>query len=225
MVDNPTPTDTPQDPAVADPVDPNVTPEDPQTPKPETEEPTLLGDKGENPPKEPGQEQDEPKGDTPTEGIPEKYEFKLGEGIEVDQETLDLFSPVFKELGLDNEKAQKLVDAYVPLVSGMEERLKQQSLDDFKDIVKGWKADTLKELGPDSDKKLATCAKAINHFGDDNFRAALDQTGLGNHPEFVKFMIKVGNTIKEDTFIDPKNQMPGSTPQDQLNNLYPTMKK
>ena len=212
-VAEPTPTPTPETPAV---------PETPETP--EAEEPTLLG----KDPKEPAAKADEPTGDEPKETpgeAPESYDFKLAEGVELDKATLDLFAPVFKELGLDNSKAQKLVDTYVPVIQGMEERIKQDSINDYKEIVKGWKADTLKQLGEDSDKKMAVCARAINKFGDDNFRAALDQTGLGNHPDFVKFMIKVGETVTEDPLTDPVNtNMPGQTDQGKLNLLYPTMK-
>jgi len=230
MVEPITPAVTPQDPAIVEPTptptpDPTPTPADPEAdPKPaEEEDPTLLGAD----PKDPAANADEPKGDDPKAEpgtVPESYEFKLAEGIELDQATLDLFSPVFKELGLDNAKAQMLVDTYVPVVQGLEEKIKQDSLNDFKEIVKGWKDATLKELGADSDKKLAICARGINKFGDDNFRAALDQTGLGNHPEFVKFMIKVGETVTEDPLVDPVNSMPGSTSQDKLNQMYPTMK-
>jgi len=229
MVEPINPTATPQDPVA--PVTPAVEPTPTPTPDPQTppvEDPTLLGKKPDSATPEPGQKTDTPKepGEEAEPGlVPDTYEIKLEEGMVLDQGTLDMFSPIFKELGLTNDGAQKLVNAYVPMISSLEERIKQQSLNDFKEIVAGWKTETLKQLGPDSDQKMAVCARAINQFGDDNFRAALDQTGLGNHPEFVKFMIKVGETIKEDTFIDPKlPTMPGQTDQEKLNKMYPTMK-
>jgi len=217
------PAATPQ--APADPVTPSEPGStEPQPTNQEADEPTLLGDRGEEDPKEDGGEPDGSGEEDSQEGtVPEKYEFKLDEGVEVDQETLEMFSPIFKELGLSNEKAQKLVDAYVPTINGLEEKLKKQSLDQFKQIVEGWKQDTLKDLGTDADKKLAVCAKAINKFGDDSFREALDQTGLGNHPSFVKFMVKVGETVTEDTFVDPKSPAPGQTGADKLKQMYPTM--
>jgi hypothetical protein len=157
--------------------------------------------------------------------VPEKYEIKLDEGFELDQGSLDLFTPIFKELGITNEGAQKLVDTYVPMIQGMEEKIRKESLDEFKKITDGWKADTLKELGPDSDKKLAICAKAINKFGEEGLRDALDQTGFGNHPLFVKFVMRVGEIVSEDTVSDQPKRIPGSTGQEQLNKMYPTMTK
>jgi hypothetical protein len=190
------------------------------------EDTTLLGaetKKVEGDPKPATDGKDVPKEEGSKE-VPEKYEIKIPEGLEFDQAALDLFTPIFKELGISEEGAQKLVDAYVPTLEGMEQRMREQSLKQYKEIVEGWKKETLAELGTDSSKKLALCAKAINKYGGDNLRAALDQTGMGNHPEFVKFMLRVGETITEDAFIDPKNPLPGQTSEAKLKAMYPTMK-
>ena len=224
MVEPITPTDTPQEPVAP------VTTETPPAAEPTTidqDETTLLGNKGEAEPKEPGQT-DEPKDeDKPIEGVPEKYEVNMAEGIELDQATLELFTPIFKELGLENEGVQKLADVYVPLAQNIEEQVRQKSLEEFSEMKKEWKAETLNQLGADSDKQLAVCAKAIDTFGGgDEARELLDQTGIGNHPVFVRMMINAGNTIKEDTFIEPKvPTLPGQTPDEQLKKLYPTMNK
>ena len=236
MVEPITPTDTPQDPVVpaVDPaavpaVDP--TPTDPAPADPalaDPEEGTLLGKKGDAEPKDPGKNDDGTDAtDKPIEGVPEKYDLKMGEGVELDQETLELFTPIFKELGLENEGVQKLADVYVPLAQNIEEQVRQKSLEEFSEMKKEWKAETLNQLGADSDKQLAVCAKAIDTFGGgDEARELLDQTGIGNHPVFVRMMINAGNTIKEDTFIEPKvPTLPGQTPDEQLKKLYPTMNK
>lgn len=189
------------------------------------EDGTLLGKAGEKP-EDGGQENtDATEEEAPKEKVvPEKYEIKLGEGQELDQATLDLFTPIFKELGIDNEGAQKLAEAYAPVLQAAEEKAKKRGLEDFEEIKKGWKAETLKTLGADADKKMAVCAKVINTYGSDELREVFDQTGLGNHPVVVRFMLKAGENLKEDDFIDPVNLRPGQTQEEVLNKLYPTMK-
>lgn len=189
------------------------------------EEGTLLGKSGEKP-EDGGQEKtDAAEDETPKEKVvPEKYEIKLGDGLELDQATLDLFTPIFKELGIDNDGAQKLAEAYAPVLQAAEEKAKKRGLEDFEEIKKGWKAETLKELGADADKKMSVCAKVINTYGSNKLREVFDQTGLGNHPEVVRFMLKAGENLKEDDLVDPVNLRPGQTQQDVLNKLYPTMK-
>src|SRR6185437_10360924 len=51
-----------------------------------------------------------------TDGPPESYDFKAPEGKELNSKFLDRATPVFKELGLSQANAQKLVDTYNELV-------------------------------------------------------------------------------------------------------------
>jgi len=50
--------------------------------------------------------------DAKPEGPPEKYEFQLPDGMELDQEALAEFDPIARELNLNNEQAQKLASIY-----------------------------------------------------------------------------------------------------------------
>ncbi|NCB43090.1 MAG: hypothetical protein EOM59_10785 [Clostridia bacterium] len=151
--------------------------------------------------------------------VPEKYDIKLPDGVELDTETLDIFSPIFKELNLPAEGVQKLVDAYVPLVTGVVEKSRQESLKEFQKITEEWKSETMKELGSDSKTKLSYVGKAVQKFGDNELKELMNSTGVGNHKALVRFLSKVGQTISEDAFV------PGSAPtkQDPLAIMYPTM--
>lgn len=186
----------------------------------EVEQPTLAG--GEETPAEqaPGSEGKETKAaDKPV--VPEKYEIKVPEGMELDAAMLEAFTPVFKELGITQEQAQKLAEAYAPLIGNKMEEAKKQALKDYQDIVEGWKKDTIKELGLESAKQLAFAARARNKFGDEKFKAMINETGIGNHPALVRFLINVGKTISEDKFVD--STKPGGT--NPMDVMYPTMKK
>jgi len=195
-----TPTETNQETPEAE-VTPEVTPES-------NEEKTLVESEIED--------SGEKKAD-----VPEKYEIKLGEGQELDQGLLDAFTPIFKELGLSQEAVQKLAETYVPLVNDTAEKVRQESMNAYKQLVEGWKSETMKELGANSKQELSYCGKAIQKFGDNKLREALQETGMGNHPALVNFMRKVGKTISEDTFVDGNS----AARQDPLNIMYPSMKQ
>ncbi len=45
-------------------------------------------------------------------------------------------------------------------------------------------------------------ARALDRFGGDGFREFLDQHGLGNHPQVVRFAFQAGALISEDTTLE-----------------------
>ncbi len=138
-----------------------------------------------------------------TEGAPEKYEpFKLPADVTVNQPILDEFHNLAKELNLSQEKAQKLVDLQLKHV----ETFAQTMQDEFQKIKDGWKADTKKALGTNLQPSLVTAGRAIEKLGTPELRQMLNQTGVGNHPELVKFFVEVGKLVSEDKVVDGKNK-------------------
>lgn len=136
-------------------------------------------------------------------GAPEKYaDFTVPEGIEVDAPMLEEFKTVAKEQNLTQAGAQKLVDLQVKHVQKIADSL----LDEFNQTVRAWKAETMAGLGADSKKQLTYAGRALERFGTPELRAILKSTGVANHKEMVKFCIKVGKTVSEDTIVDGKNK-------------------
>lgn len=141
-------------------------------------------------------------------GPPETYELKLsipGEDgkpreIEMDAVLLEKATPVFKEMGFTNEQAQKLA----PLALEVQNRMLQQQADNHDAMKADWaktaKADP--EIGGNKfNEHLAASAKALDALGapkGSDFRALLDDTGLGNHPEMIRMFSKVGKIVGED---------------------------
>ncbi len=143
-------------------------------------------------------EGDKPK-DGKAEGVPEAYEFKAPEGQELDTAAVEAFTPIAKELGLTNDQAQKLVDLYA---AQMANAAKGQQ-DAFTAIRDGWVASVRNDPeigGGKLEGNLAIAAKAIDQFGGPELRQALNETGVGDNPAVIKFMIKVGKAISEDNF-------------------------
>lgn len=138
------------------------------------------------------------------EGAPEAYEFKAPEGQELDQAAVEAFTPIAKELNLSNEQAQKLVDLYAAQIKGQQ--------DAYNAVRDGWVSSVKNDPeigGAKLEGNLAVAAKAIDQFGGPELRQALNETGVGDNPAIVKFMIKVGRAISEDNFPRGSSGDPG----------------
>lgn len=141
------------------------------------------------------------------DAVPETYEaFTVAEGLELNPEVMTEFSALAKELGLSQEKAQKLVDLQSKLALG-EDTARQEALTKaLDDQTKAW-AEQIKndpELGGAKfEATKATAVKAMQAFGSDPLRQILNESGLGNNPEFVRLFHKIGLAISEDHIVIP----------------------
>lgn len=131
------------------------------------------------------------------QAAPEKYEFKAPEGREYDPKVIEAYSEVAKELNLPQEAAQKMIDKIAPL---MEARQVEQIQSVKNEWAEASKAD--QEFGGDKlNENLAVAKKALDKFGSPELRALLNDSGLGNNPEVIRFMYRAGRAISEDTFV------------------------
>ena len=145
-----------------------------------------------------------PAAETKPAGAHEKYEFKAPEGRAYDADLLGAFSEAAKAANLPQDAAQKLLDTMAPTLAA---RIDAQT----KAIQEGWaeasRAD--KEFGGDKlQENLAYAKKAMDQFSPNAadgtksaFRQLLDNSGLGNNPEFLRFAVRVGKAISEDGFV------------------------
>lgn len=163
----------------------------PPTPK----EPSLLN-------------KEEPKSAEPPKA-PEKYaDFKLPDGVKLEPETLTAANEVFKELGLPQEGAQKLVDFHVKQL----QKAAQDPVDAWGNMVKEWGEKTAADpdIGPKLKEVKATIGKAYDTLvtlaGDKGpamretvaeFKSVMDLTGAGNHPAFVKMLSALASAVVE----------------------------
>ncbi|EOH2999440.1 peptidase [Citrobacter freundii] len=208
-------------------------PSEPSAPAADAQAPAADPAKPEGDKPQPGAEGDKPQDDKPAdgdkpadkpddkeqkqEGAPEKYEFKAGEGVELDTEALKDFEPVARDLNLTNEQAQKLVDAYPKILAGVQQRQAEA----WQKQTEGW-AETVKadkEIGGDKlTANLSAAQRALEQFGDPELKEYLDSTGLGNHPALVKAFIKVGKAMSEDKVVTGGHESGGS---DLISAFYP----
>ena len=140
------------------------------------------------------------------ETVPEKYEFKLPEGVELSEEKYKAFEPIAKELGLTNEKAQRLVELYTQMqnqdATSIKEQLANASKSEFEakqsEYIEQAKSD--KEFGGvNFEKNLAKANNALSRFANEEFIAELKKSGFANHPAMIKTWFNVAKAISEDT--------------------------
>lgn len=150
---------------------------------------------------------------------PDTYaDFVMPEGVTVDQAMLAEATPLFKELGLTQEQAQKLVDFQAKQVQASS----QSQTDSFNQLMNEWQEQSRndKEFGGDKfEENVSIARSAIDKFGTPELKQLLEDHGVGNHPEVIRFMINVGKTTQED--VPGGNTNPTSKAQDIVSLLYP----
>jgi len=137
--------------------------------------------------------------------VPEKYDLKLPEGSPLKADAIDKIAAIAKERGLSNEEAQAELNKESELIGTY---VKGQAVE--ADTVKeGWIAEAKsdKEIGGDNFAKSAETAKrVVKRFGTEAFEKALNETGLGNHPEAVRVFTRIGKAMSEDQLVLPGTQ-------------------
>jgi Ca2+-binding RTX toxin-like protein len=183
---------------------------------------TVVGDAG----------QDTAKGeDTAPAGAPEKYEdFKLPEGVAVDAAAIEAFTPLAKELGLSQEAAQKLVDfqaAHLQAFKTAAAAEQEQAAAQWAETTTKWRDSATSDKEYGGDKLQASVAgmkavteKVLGAEGAKAFTEALDMSGLGNHPEVLRFLHRVAVASADDKL--PLGEAPRQ-PKSTAEMMYPSM--
>jgi hypothetical protein len=180
---------------------PPTTPPQPNTPEARTSDGTL---KDQSTP---------PTTTTPTEtktpdpakppAAPETYsDFKVPEGVTLKPDALKEASGIFKELGLTQDQAQRLVDFYGKDIKAAADAPKTA----FDTMVDGWKADVLKDsslalgegLRPDVKENIGKLKATLGSAAEiAEFDKLMNMSGLGNNPTIVKALNAWGKNLGE----------------------------
>ena len=134
------------------------------------------------------------------EGAPDKYEFnaKVADAPQdLDPEVLTAFGEVAKELDLPQEAAQKVLDKVAPVIQARQAEQVEKARIDWAEESK-----SDQEFGGETfETNLETAKTALNAFGTEPFKQLLSESGLGNHPEVIRFMYRAGKAISEDSYV------------------------
>jgi hypothetical protein len=133
---------------------------------------------------------------------PERYELKL-EGLTLDPKLLAEAEPVFREMGLSNKQANALLPIAPKLMASAQEQVIQKLIDEGSKQRNAWLEafNNDRELGGANRSESARLAQlGLEKMGigkDHPFRAALNETGFGNHPDMIRILRWVGSTAAQ----------------------------
>lgn len=134
-------------------------------------------------------------------GAPEQYEaFTYPENFVVDEGFVNEFADVAKALNLTQEQAQQFVDFEIQRTIAHTDARQQE----WSNTLEEWKQQISKDEelgGARYDQTMTRVAKARDAFGTDGFKTFLDESGLGDHPEVVRYLARVGDAISEDRLV------------------------
>tara|TARA_R100000734_G_C3316248_1_gene108665 strand:+ start:1184 stop:1810 length:627 start_codon:yes stop_codon:yes gene_type:complete len=150
-------------------------------------------------PQETPVQQEQPAETSQPEGAPESYEFQAIEGsdLAVDSAPVQAFSEVAKDLNLTQEQAQSVLDKVAPALA-------QQNEDYINDLRTQWveQVELDSEIGGDNlQENLGKAIRVLDTYGTPEFKTLLGQTGLGDNPEMIRFLVRTHQDIGEDRFL------------------------
>jgi len=157
----------------------------------------------------------------PEKVVPEKYELKAPEGVTLDSEVLGEFEGIAKELKLSQEDAQKVAD----LGAKLSQKFATAQAQAIEDASSAWVAAVTadKEIGGEKlTENLASAQKALQAFGSPELSKLLNESRLGNHPEVIRLMAKVGKAISEDRMVTGGAGPSREGPKTAAEVLYPS---
>lgn len=155
--------------------------------------------------------------------VPEKYELKMPDGSPLDKEAITRVENFAKANKLSNEEAQQVLEVENTAVKTFAD--KQQA--DMEQTKKTWldQSTNDKEFGGENlGKNVELSRRVVDKFGSQEFRNALNETGLGNHPELIRMLSRIGKAIGEDELVIGRT---GAKPEDKpdvAKKLYPNQK-
>ena len=166
----------------------------------------------------------EAKTEDATDEAPVLYEFKVPDGMpedfEMDKAVFDALAEVSRETKLSQEKAQTLINKVWPV---MHRRAEEQQTAVHDQWIAEVKADP--EIGGQKlPENLAIAKRAMKAYASEGMQALLNGP-IGSHPDVVRFLVKVGQTVSEDSFVGGKEAGKSVDPSDEAavaKKLYPS---
>ncbi len=167
----------------------------------------------------------------PKAGAPEAYaDFTVPEGFTLDEAVATEAGALFKGMNLTQPQAQSLVDFYVSKTAAAA----QAPYDAYASMREGWRSEIKADpvIGGKLDQVKADVARAIDGLGDaklaTDFRAAMDLTGAGDHPAFIRAFHKLAQKVIEGGHVSGRGPAPVQSPTGSARSaahaLYPDLK-
>ena len=127
-----------------------------------------------------------------------------------------------RELNLTQEAAQTMIDKVGPVLA-------QQQAAQIAQVRAEWAEASKVDAefgGAKFNENLAIAKQSIDKFATPEFKQMLDDTGLGNHPEWIRYCYRVSKAFSPDNF-EGGHKEGGAAPKDfnsMASKLYPGQK-
>ena len=151
-------------------------------------------------------------------GLPKKEEYKINKA----EKTVlgDEFYTKVTDLGHSLGILPSQMQAFIQnLETDAQSKFEAQSVKN-KDLMDNASLNLKKEWGDAFDSKIHSAKAVLEKFGDDETKQFIRESGLGNDPRIVKFLEKIGSSLKEARMIDgPQTVESREDHQTQLNGI------
>jgi hypothetical protein len=123
--------------------------------------------------------------------------LELPEELGVDGSDKEALEGFISELNKEGADANKVTEKFVREFTERQQERITEALDaQLSQWAEAAKKD--KEYGGENyDENMALAAKAIDKVIGKDFRKVLDETGMGSHPEFIRFAYRVGKRMAD----------------------------
>lgn len=166
-------------------------------------------------------------------GAPEAYtDFTAPEGFVLDKDLVGKATPMFKDLGLSQTQAQALINFYADQTIAQAKALETAVTDMRKQWTDTVAADP--DLGPKLPQIKQDIGRALSGIADtklrDDFAFAMDLTGAGDNPAFIKVFHRLAQRAMEGTHVpgggpSPEGQtQPGSAKPSAAKAMFPNLR-
>lgn len=121
-------------------------------------------------------------------------DLKAFEGSDIDPAFIDSYSGLAKKYGMNQENATALLKDAAEIMNKMDAESVTRQANDWIN-----QSQNDKEFGGAAlAVNLAVAKKALETYGTPELKQFIETTGLGNHPELIRLLHKVGKTLTED---------------------------
>lgn len=133
-------------------------------------------------------------------GRPEKpdgYEFKVSEGVPIQEADVKWFQQAAHKLGIPKQQAELFFNDYAEKLKSdlklIDKNIEQRQTESVNKLKTEW--------GGNYQANFDLAKKTAQKIGGDEVMKHLNETGIGNDPVMVQFFFKLGGMLSESAFI------------------------
>ncbi len=124
-------------------------------------------------------------------------DFELPEGVVLEGERREQAHALFRDLGLDQERAQKLVSFYAAEKAGEAGAVAEAIQNAIDAQREEWGRQSAERLGDRYNEEMSYARTAVHAMKDPELEKAFLELGWGNHPALVKAFATMGRVMRD----------------------------